>query len=113
MERILNMAVCEGRHDIPQATDGAIFQNEIPSDFLTVVSILEDKAFGSLWSVCWKKDMIDHKTNTIVTGIKLNLFVTGLTVAVISAIKVAKKEGMEVTLWHYDRDTGTYYSQEV
>lgn len=55
MEKILNVAVCEGRHDIPQATDGSCFPNEIPSKILKNPTYLEDMAFSRLWDICRRK----------------------------------------------------------
>lgn len=113
MVKELNIAVCKGRHDIPQATDGAIYKNEISKRMLLDVQMLEGTALHKLWEVCYKKGYTDSKTDEIVAGVKLNLYVTGLTVAVISAIKAAKFEGMKVTLWHYNRDNNNYYPQEI
>lgn len=112
MEKILNVAVCEGRHDIPQATDGSCFPNEIPSKILKNPTYLEDMAFSRLWDICRRKKMIDEN-DRIIWGIQLNLYVTGLTIAVIAAIKAAKNEGMDIVLWHYDRDSESYYPQKI
>ena len=88
-----SMALCEGRHPIPQATDGAIFGNTLnPLD----VNGLEETAFQKL------------------EGVKsLNLYVTGLTVALVAVLNVCRREGILVTLWHYNRDTNSYYPQPV
>lgn len=56
--------------------------------------------------------MIDEN-DRIIWGIQLNLYVTGLTIAVIAAIKAAKNEGMDIVLWHYDRDSESYYPQKI
>lgn len=89
----LSMALCEGRHAIPNATNGAIFGNTInPLD----VSGLEETAF--------------HKLE----GVKaLNLYVTGLSVALVAVINVCHRENIILTLWHFDRDSGNYYPQSV
>ena len=88
-----SMTLCEGRHDIPNATDGAIFGNTInPLD----VCGLEEKALNKL------------------EGVKaLNLYVTGLSVALVAVINVCHREGIMLTLWHYDRNSGNYYPQSV
>ena len=44
---------------------------------------------------------------------KLDLYVTGLTVALVEVINYATKNNVPLTLWHYNRDTGEYYSQSV
>lgn len=117
MEKILNMMVCEGRHNIPQAIDGSCFPKEIPSKILKNPKLLEDMAFGRIWNACYRKTkegepMLDEN-DRIFFGIKLNLYVTGLTVAVISAIKAAQNEGMDVVLWHFDKDSESYYPQKI
>lgn len=87
------MALCEGRHDIPEAEDGAIFKNTInPLD----VNGLEEQAYITLKGVEF-----------------LNLYVTGLTVALIAALNAARKLQIQVVLYHYDKNTGTYYPQLI
>lgn len=124
MERILNMAVCEGRHNIPQATDGAIFDRQLTAEQIKDVQYLYDIAYWNIWVAClphyknnetgWlKPSEFDADVLLVCEGVQLNLYVTGLTVAVIAAIKAAKSHGINVTLWHYDKDNDNYYSQEV
>lgn len=43
----------------------------------------------------------------------LNLYVTGLTVALIAVLNATRELNIKVTLWHFDRENGKYYSQEV
>ena len=88
-----SMALCEGRHVIPQAVDGSIFENTLdPLNFQEMEVIATEK----------------------LKGLKsLELYVTGLTVALVSVLNICHKENISVTLWHYNRDTASYYSQEV
>ena len=44
---------------------------------------------------------------------RLHLYVTGLTVALIACLNATRELGIEVILWHFDRESGKYYSQEV
>lgn len=89
------LALCEGRHNIPDAEDGFIFGNELnPLD----IESLESEA-------CEKLKGLEIE--------KLNLYVTGLTVALIAAINACKKLEIEVTLYHYDRVGNAYYPQKV
>lgn len=88
-----NMALCAARHDIPQAVDGSIFGNTInPLD----VCGLEETALAKLGDVK-----------------SLNLYVTGLSVALVAVINVCHRENIMLTLWHYNRDSGNYYPQSV
>lgn len=90
-----HMALCSGRHEIKEAKDGAIF------DFIqdpTDVKGLETEAIYKLASLD-----IEY----------LELYVTGLTVALIASLNACKKLNIKVTLYHFDRETGTYYKQNV
>lgn len=87
------MSLCEGRHEIPQAIDGSIFGTELDPLDLTG---MEREAAEQLQGV-----------------FTLNLYVTGLTVALIAVLNVCREQKIKVTLYHYNRETGKYYPQEV
>lgn len=123
---ILNMSLCEGRHIIPQAVDGSVFPNVIEN--MTETEMLEAYAFRKIWNACFKKykagecgylrvadswDGYDETPLVIDENIKLNLYVTGLTVALIAVLNVCRKEGIKVTLYHYNTATKEYFPQEV
>lgn len=91
------VALCAGRHEIPDAVDGCIFEQiEDPTD----VRSIERHAAR------WMQDKFQNENLE-----KINLFVTGLTVALCAVLKVCLFYGVEVVLWHYDRDTGEYFPQ--
>lgn len=120
----LNIALCTGRHEIPQAVDGAIFR-DIKS--LTDTSYLESMAFIGLWNAGhrhYKKGEIGFLSPIegeagedffleLCPSLHVNIYVTGLTVSLIAVLNVCRKNGMKVTLYHYDRETGKYFPQEV
>ena len=87
------MSLCEGRHEIPQAIDGSIFGTELDPLDLTG---MEREAAEQLRGV-----------------FTLNLYVTGLTVALIAVLNVCREQKIKVTLYHYNRETEKYYPQEV
>ena len=90
-----SMCLCLGRHAIPEAVDGAIFPTEVnPLE----VGELEARAMQIL---------------SAMQIVSLNLYVTGLTVALIAALNVCRELEIKVTLYHYDRESGKYYPQEV
>ena len=119
MEKNLHIALCTGRHEIPQATDGAIFGNTIED--VTRTSLLELHAQGVIWSKISERDWIHvvdvdeygYDTYDADEDVIINIYVTGLTVALIAALNVCKYIGVKVVLWHYNNATGKYYSQEV
>lgn len=93
VETEVSLALCEGRHAIPQAEDGAIFGNNLnPLDLAGMEATAEEK-------------LMDVQV--------LNLYVTGLTVALVTVINVCHNKGIDLTLWHFDRESGEYYSQKV
>lgn len=89
-----SMELCKGRHETP-ATDGAIFETEVnPLDIIALESHAKERL-----------------ANLNITS--LNLYVTGLTVALIAVLNATRELNIKVTLWHFDRENGKYYSQEV
>lgn len=87
------MLLCEGRHDIPQAIDGAIFPSVVnPTDINALQRTVREK--------------LENVTH-------LKLYVTGLTVALIEVINYCSMFDIELTLYHYNKDTNNYYAQDV
>lgn len=90
---IKNMALCEGRHPIPGAIDGSIYPGvvdpiDLPGQAAVAAAALE--------------------------GVQeLNLYITGLTVALVTVINHCHQQGIRLTLWHFNRDTGDYFPQAV
>ena len=89
-------ALCEGRHVIPQAKDGAIF----PSIVKPVVDELEAYADKFI-------------RNHLVQGQTMHLYATGLTMALLAVLNACKKHSIPVVVFHYNRDTGDYDPQEI
>lgn len=113
------MELFKGRHAIPQPVDGAVFGSEVDP---TKPGLLEVVAHKSLWEICEKKGYIviledadgrEEYVRVISKGVRLNLYVSGLTVALIATLNQCRREGITVTLWHYNKATGKYYSQQV
>lgn len=127
---VLKMALCEGRHDIPQATDGAIFPAVIPD--VTDVRGLEVAAEAAIARAALAhyrdgesqylptakyaqavEGMGQFPRVDAAPGFGLMLYVTGLSVALVSVINVCMRVGISLTLMHYDQTTGNYYPQGV
>lgn len=113
--RILNLALCGDRHEIPHATEGYIFET---INNITSPKSLEETAFSRLWSIAYNEGYVipsddDEYQLYISNDVHINLYVTGLTVALIAVLNVCRAEGLSVTLWHYDKITNNYFSQEV
>lgn len=101
----LNMGLCEGRHEIPQVTDGYIFPSEVnPTD----IDGLRRTAWNKLCET-YKNKGLDIDVDMPV----LHLYVTGLTVALVEVINVCRKLDITLRLYHYNRETNDYYVQIV
>lgn len=87
-----DFGLCAGRHEMPQVRE-YIFPNEL--DPLNIKG-MEMQAREKLAGVS-----------------ELTLYVTGLTVALISVVNVCRELQIKVTLMHYNKETGDYYPQEV
>jgi len=93
MERI-NIGLCEGRHNIPHVTD-YIFPSVVnPTDIVGL------------------KETIEKKFETMKYA-NVNLYVTGLTVALVEVIKYCLKNDIKLTLYHYNKEDNNYYPQTV
>lgn len=93
MKTEYKMSLCQGRHEIPDAIDGSIFPMEVdPLDISGMETVAAEKLHGVK---------------------KLVLYVTGLTVALVTVINVCHKLSISLTLMHYDKASGGYYPQEV
>ena len=88
-----NLALCEGRHEMPAVIEGAIFGNNLnPLDVEGLEKIASEKLAD-----------VQH----------LTLYVTGLTVALVAVINVCHEKGIGLTLMHFDRVSGSYYQQII
>ena len=86
------MELCSGRHNTP--ADVAIFDN-IPDPTDTA------KLFDTAW------DRIPQDCDS------LNVYVTGLTVAMLAVVKVCERRQIDLTAYHFNRDSGEYYPQDI
>lgn len=54
----------------------------------------------------------DDTSCLVFTGDPLNVIVTGLTAVTAELIKLSAYNGVPLTLWHFDRDSGNYKPQD-
>lgn len=100
-KRTINIGLCEGRHDI-------VVNNKRLKYFV----------FDKIEDVCNPKKIEEQaieSLNKFVTKdvTNINLYVTGLTVALISALNACKKLGITPKLFHYDKKKNKYFSQNI
>lgn len=95
----MKIGLVKGRHEIPQVQGKYIFEEDInPVD----VEGTQLKAFNVLSEI---------KENDPQTW--LDIYVTGLTMALIATLNAARQLDLNVTLYHFDRETGEYFPQAV
>lgn len=103
------MAVCEGRHDIPN-TQGRFFWPK-----KTVDRLFARDASPSDWRLeaherIKEIEICDRKKKRNARK-RVDLYVTGLTIATTSAIRALRSEGYMVVLWHYNSERNIYYPE--
>lgn len=92
--KTLKLGLCAGRHTIDNI-QGYIFE-EIKD--VTNAGALFNEAYANL------KELEDGK---------LELYVTGLTVALIEVLNACKFLNIKVELYHFNRETNSYFKQNV
>ena len=91
---IAEMVLCQSRHEIPQAVDGAVFPQEIRCPMY----------FPAL-----RYDARKVLAEKYENGVRaLDLYVTGLTPALLETLNAARELGIRVVTYHHDKDTGRY-----
>lgn len=94
----LSVSLCSGRHFISQAKNGSIFGPRLdPTD----INGIEAQANA------WVESAVGSGVDLI------NLYVTGLKVALVAVIRASIFHNVDLVLWHYSRDNGEYLPQEV
>lgn len=97
---ILSVGLFEGRHNLP--VKDYIFTGEFSPIDITGINSAASAFFGRV------KHNWDTPPHTI------NIYITGLTAGIVAALSAASKifPEADIVCWHYDRDTGEYFSQE-
>ena len=98
MSKKIKVAVCKGRHEIPQATDGAIFGNTIKEmDPFSLLLEASKRLFSDF---------------ALRSGDRVDLYVTGLTMATLAIVNACLSTGIRIVCYHYDRETGELHVDE-
>lgn len=116
----INIGLCRGRHEI-DAVEGKYLFDEINIDKLDneFVDALEESAKQALFKACEVSETAATFGDGEYAGLDyscqatmLNLYVTGLTVALTAVIKAAAMvDGLHLRLYHFDRVSGEYTPQ--
>lgn len=93
----MKLMLCNGRHEPPYQGIEAIFPNTIADPTDTKSLYVHIMRF-----------MHNH-----VNPDCIDLYVTGLTVAVGAVMQYCYRNDVPLTLWHYNSVTGTWYNQVI
>ena len=116
MKKIFNFGVCEGRHEMP--VDGYIFPGEITAEEMKDPEGLTKRAHNFFMNAFAGLEettrIISYGYDDIhitIPDCEVKLYATGLTVAVLAAVKALHQLCVPVTVMHYDRESGDYFKQ--
>ena len=115
---IIRVGVCKGRHEMP--VENYVFDFiEDPTD-VNAMREVAIKYFFRLWEKLPHKNcyFCDENGNDVPFGkvdAKIEIYVTGLTVAVIEVLQAALYyfSGFDITLMHFDLKSGEYFPQRL
>ncbi len=99
----VKVGLCSGRHSIPGVNEYIFVADVSPVDFAGMQARVYDWLIG--------EKIMDSDGN--VTNIEINVFVTGLTAAMLTVFSVCVAEGIDLVAWHYDRDVEEYKPQRL
>lgn len=116
MKLRLDVGLVRGRHDMP--VEGYIFDEiENPLDFDALDKRVSEWIsshidIGSYYGS--GINQVDYADVEVLCGDKhLYVYVTGLTSATAAVIGCCARNGIALTLMHFDKDTGTYLPQRI
>lgn len=96
----MNIGLIKGRHKIPEVNGLYIFNEPVdPTDVIGIDEIAIAR--------------IKQLFNSPDEERSMNLYVTGLTVALVAIINACRMYHIKLILWHYNRDTDHYFPQVV
>lgn len=104
-----NLSLHEEDYNISQAEDGFIFKSIVNT---TNMHELEISAFRSIWNIC-REDTDEDPEWYSASMIHINLYFTKVTSALIAVLNVCRREGITVTLWHFDTIDKIYYPVDI
>lgn len=94
----MKVGLIKGRHSLPAEVRDYIFEHDIPQDHVTDAEYMSDIA----------EDFIRHFKPQF-----LEIYVTGFTPALCAVLKACRAYNISVSCWHYDRESRTFWKQEV
>lgn len=114
----LKLGLISGRHEMPADIEGFVYETvQDPTDVKALTDFASERLIKLFPDVevglTYLPNQADYTDIVICKRGHLDLYVTGLTVALVAVLNACRCLGIQVTLYHYNRDTGTYFSQPV
>lgn len=110
---MISVGLIKGRHPLP-VEEYILDSVEDVLDF----NRLHETVFGFIKTHCnptskWGigVNQLDHSDVKVATGDDLDVYVTGLSAATAEVVASCAEFGINLRLWHFDRDTGNYVPQ--
>jgi hypothetical protein len=96
----MNVGLIKGRHEIPEVNGLYIFNEPVdPTDVIGINEI----------AIARIKQLFNNPDKER----SMNLYVTGLTVALVAVINACRMYHIKLILWHYNKNTNRYFPQVV
>jgi len=112
----VKLGLVAGRHEMPveEYVFDIVSDPLNTNDLYTTAYIKLYKLFSKEYktSIVTNTDGVDEYSPKKYRG-HVDLYVSGLTTALIAVINAANVLDIHITLWHYDRDSEEYYPQEI
>lgn len=117
-KKIIRVALCEGRHEMPAEVEGFIFPHDAEMDPDSLFDDARRWVRKTLPNGQWIDNpddqaiipsAVEYPESVLVRGERLIIYVTGFTPALIAIINACRLMGLwDLELRHYNRDTGKY-----
>jgi len=116
-KHVIKLGLVEGRHEMPVSS--YVF-NEISAD-ITDIATLNNLAYDNIMNIGgWDANDTELWIGSTFAAegyapheCILHLYVFELTYVVIAVLNACRALWLDVILYHYDRDTDSYYPQQV
>lgn len=110
------VGLCAARHAMP-VTEYIYPESVDPTDFSGMEKVAEDFVLQHVGLTVTERQALDQRYGEDVpcwSGKRsLIVYVTGLTACTAAVIKVCALNGVNLTLMHYDRESGEYLPQRI
>lgn len=106
-QKVINVGLCDTHDELKKYVDGFFFGMVEKFDD---IKYQENTILFRLYQLMGK---VSGGLDFTPSDFKVNIYVTGLTIALISALNVCSDLGVKVTLYHWDYLKKDYFPQEI